>query len=342
MTGACASSVVVSFRRDPDRLAALARLAEAQDGVVSRAQLAMTGGSLSRLVRQDILRRVHRAVYAFGHRKLTREGRWRAALLACGPDAALSHLSAAAVHGLLVVSHATPPHVVVSGQRGVRIAGIRAHAGAVGAKDVELRRGVRVTRPMRTLVDLADVVSRRRLADAFDQAMLLGVYDHRELLACLERARGRRGLASLHRVLGDVGDDPPGYRSGRERQAFELLVAHGVEAPVVNAAIMLGDGAYREADLWFADVRLDAEIDGPHHRLPHRRRLDVARDRDLRQVGVHVARWPDSVLDDDPLGFVEGVASELKRLRAGGECENDRTCGRFRIQVPAGGHSATL
>jgi predicted transcriptional regulator of viral defense system len=47
------------------------------------------------------LRRLHRGVYAVGHRVLGREGRRLAAVLACGEGAVLSHRSAAAHWGLL-------------------------------------------------------------------------------------------------------------------------------------------------------------------------------------------------------------------------------------------------
>ena len=47
------------------------------------------------------MHRVHRGVYAVGHLALTRNGRFMAAVLACGEGAALSHLSAAVLWGIL-------------------------------------------------------------------------------------------------------------------------------------------------------------------------------------------------------------------------------------------------
>ena len=41
--------------------------------------------------------RLHRGVYAVGHRKLTKEGWWLAAVRAIGPGAVLSHVHAAAL-----------------------------------------------------------------------------------------------------------------------------------------------------------------------------------------------------------------------------------------------------
>src|SRR3954454_25412225 len=77
---------------------ALARLAARQHGVVALVQLLELGLSAS-AVRKRVaagrLLRVHRGVYAVGHRLLTTEGHWMAAVLACGKQAVLSYHSAA-------------------------------------------------------------------------------------------------------------------------------------------------------------------------------------------------------------------------------------------------------
>src|SRR3954452_10190282 len=48
-------------------------------------------------VRNGRLHRIHRGVFAVGHANLTLEGRFLAAVKACGPGAVLSHFSAAAL-----------------------------------------------------------------------------------------------------------------------------------------------------------------------------------------------------------------------------------------------------
>jgi predicted transcriptional regulator of viral defense system len=81
---------------------AIARLAERQHGVVARAQLleiGLGGAAIDKRAARGRLHRLHRGVYAVGHPVLTARGRWMAAVLACGPGAVLSHLSAAALHG---------------------------------------------------------------------------------------------------------------------------------------------------------------------------------------------------------------------------------------------------
>jgi Transcriptional regulator, AbiEi antitoxin len=81
-----------------------AALATSQWGVVSLAQLRGLGlrrGAIEGRLRSGRLRRVHHGVYAVGGAVLPREGRWLAAVLACGNDAVLSHVSAAVHWGLL-------------------------------------------------------------------------------------------------------------------------------------------------------------------------------------------------------------------------------------------------
>src|SRR5688572_22895004 len=78
-------------------------VAEAQEGVIGLAQLRALGLSESAVrqrVRKGLLVRLHRGVYALGHRVLSRRARWIAAVLACGPDAVLSHRDAAALWGI--------------------------------------------------------------------------------------------------------------------------------------------------------------------------------------------------------------------------------------------------
>src|SRR3954447_23238087 len=81
-----------------------ARVAAKQHGVTSVAQL-LAAGLSRRAVQVRIqagrLHRIHRGVYAVGHTSLTHQGRWMAAVLACGEGAVLSHRSAAMLWGLL-------------------------------------------------------------------------------------------------------------------------------------------------------------------------------------------------------------------------------------------------
>ena len=93
------------MREESDRPdAAVARVAARQHGVVTVAQLLEVGldkSAISRRVNAGRLHRLHRGVYAVGHRAPSWHGRWMAAVLAYGEGAVLSHHSAAALWKLL-------------------------------------------------------------------------------------------------------------------------------------------------------------------------------------------------------------------------------------------------
>src|SRR5262245_2287064 len=91
-------------------------LATAQHGVVSTRQLKALGygrNSASKAARVGRLHRIHRGVYAVGHRDLTWHGHCMAAVLACKP-AVISHWTAGWLWGLFKTSstlHLTVPTV---------------------------------------------------------------------------------------------------------------------------------------------------------------------------------------------------------------------------------------
>ena len=100
----------------------LHRLAGRQWGVVTRGQLIRLGFSANGIagcVRTGRLIRLHRGVYAVGHDRLRLQGRWMAAVMACGPGAALSHRDAAVMWDLRQSSTAVID-VTVPSQNGRR------------------------------------------------------------------------------------------------------------------------------------------------------------------------------------------------------------------------------
>jgi hypothetical protein len=117
---------------------------------------------------------VHRGVYAVGHSRLSKEGRWLAAVLACGQRAVLSHGSAAAPWDLLPVPGGSIDVTIPnrSGRRERR--GISVHrSGTLSATSSTRHLGIPVTTPARTLDDLRRVMSSDRLAAVIRRAEVL-------------------------------------------------------------------------------------------------------------------------------------------------------------------------
>lgn len=177
-------------------LPALGRLAERQWGVVTRAQLADLGlrdRGFAEWVRSGRLRRLYRGVYAVGHDRLRLEGRWLAAVMACGPGAALSHRDVAALWELRQ-SHSALIDVTVPSQNGRRRSGIRIHRSSrLRPEEVTVRHGIPVTMVARTLLDLADVLQRQALKSVITEAEYLKRFDLTAINAVVQNNPGRRG-----------------------------------------------------------------------------------------------------------------------------------------------------
>lgn len=164
--------------------AALSAFAGDHWGVFGPSQarsLGLSAGMASDRVAAGRLWRLHQGVYSIVPPPLLRlEGRWLAAVFACGPGAVLSHTEAAAIWELRH-AHAGPIHVTVptrSGRR--RRHGITIHrSGTLLPSDVTVRRGVRVTQPARTLADLRPLIPasdwERTCSRALDRHLHLGI-----------------------------------------------------------------------------------------------------------------------------------------------------------------------
>jgi very-short-patch-repair endonuclease len=271
----------------------IAELAAAGHNVLALAELRAAGlgyGQIQVRLSRGSLYRMHRGVYGVGHpRQLGALGRWRAAVLACGDGGVLSHRSSAALWGLRrsgagAVDVTVRSHAGRSPPAGVRVHRRRA---PLPATEITRRQGVPVTTPARTLLDLAEVLPRRALERATDEAERLRLFDLRELEIVLRghpRHAGRNALAA-ELEEHDVGTTLT--RNDLEEAVLALCRARGLPAPDVNAQV----GPY-EADFLWREERLIVEADG---RASHATRRafehDRARDARLTVAGYRVVRF---------------------------------------------------
>jgi hypothetical protein len=174
------------------------------------------------------LHRVHRGVYAVGHIGLTPEGRWLAAVKACGPVAALSHFSLAMLFELMPVEDRLPEVTVVHGRRRAP-EGVRVHrTRSLHPEDVWRHRGIPTTSPERLLLDLAARLDDRPLRALMSRAQSMRLTNLRRLARQLDRAAGRPGRACYARVLASR---PPATRTELEDRVFDLVLAGGFARP---------------------------------------------------------------------------------------------------------------
>jgi hypothetical protein len=263
-------------------------VAAAQHGIVALRQLRRLGLSASAVrsrVAAGRLHPNHQSVYAVGHPLVSFDGRCMAAVLACEPDALASHRSAAALLGLHRSARANID-VTVRRRTGRTRPGIDVHrAGGLRASDVTSVDGIRCTTVARTLLDLADVLHRRALERACDQAEVLRLFDGRALEDVLSSAVGRRGAPVLRAILSDQARDPTLTRSELEERFLAVCARAGVPRPRVNAWIEL-DGGGVEVDFLWREQRLIVEADATSRAFERDRR----RDQRLLMVGWRVIR----------------------------------------------------
>lgn len=278
----------------------IAELAAAQHGVVGRAQLESLGlrrGAIDHRLAAGTLHRVHRGVYAVGHRILTSEGRWMAAVLACGDGAVASHRTAAAAWEIRPTATAAVD-VTVPDRKGRRPrGGIVLHRSATLRPGDTVRRGaIPVTSPARTLLDLAEVVDIAALERAIERAEMLGLFDLHAVRAVLATSPRRRGSSKLARALERDHTDVSVTRSELEEVFLRLCVAGDIVRPLVNARV---EGY--EADFLWPEVRLVVETDGRQSHGTHVAfERDRARDAHLVAAGYRVVRFTHSQVTRSP------------------------------------------
>ncbi len=148
-------------------------LATRQHGVVARAQLFTLGFNL-RLIERRIwegwLTSVHRNVYAVGSRRLSQRGYWWAAVLAYGPDAVLSHRTAAALWGLRRARGRIDVTAPTGRQGTRRRKRLWIHRCKLDLAERTLRDGIPVTTLARTLFDLSEVAAYEEVKRAAEEA----------------------------------------------------------------------------------------------------------------------------------------------------------------------------
>jgi very-short-patch-repair endonuclease len=278
----------------PDAL--IAHIAERQHGAISVAQLRGVGVSEDAVRARMFagrLHRVHRGVYAVGHKRLSPQGRWLAAVLAAGGGpseedesvfgywrAAVSHRSAAQAWGLLALGDGPIDVIVMSKGGRVKRRGMRVHRSrSIAPSDVTLRDGIPVTTPARTVADLRRAASEGR-------SWALAPRDLRRVI----RQADVIGLPVGDEVAADR------TRSDLESDFLEVCRRYGLPQPEVNVRI----GPFLVDFLW-PERRVVVETDSYlYHRGKVAFQDDRARDLDLRRRGYQVLHLSEQQVNEEP------------------------------------------
>ena len=300
--------MVVCGGRD-DRIGLIAEL---QRGRISRKQLRAAGisdGATKHLISSGRLIREHQRVYRVRPAIDVPLGRETAALLACGPNAFLSHASAARLWKLCNEVEATVD-VTVARDRHRKTPGIRGHrSGCLLSRDVRVEQGLPVTSPARTLLDRAATLTTHDLEREVDEALIvLQIARPGELADVVARSTGHRGAPILGRLLERRTHETI-TQSEAEKLFLALIRNAGLPEPESQVRI----AGFRVDFLW-REERVVFEIDGYRFHTSRRafdrdRRKDLALKQALYDPN-HVSR---DQVKHEPLIVLAHVAGALAR-----------------------------
>jgi len=247
--------------------------------------LGFSAEGIDHRVESGRLHLILRGVYAVGRPELSPRGRWMAAVLVCGDDAALSHRSAAELWG---IGFEEKGRIDVSIRRRsmIRRPGIKVRARpTLGASSIVFRFGIPVTHPVQTLIDLATELKPLRLERAVNEGDKLDLVDPETLRRALDGYGGTPGVRTLRTML-----DRHTFRlSDSDLEIFfrPLALAAGFPLPLTKRHVL----GY-EVDFLFPDHKLIVETDGlRYHRTPAQQARMVKRDQEHVAGGYRVIRF---------------------------------------------------
>lgn len=276
-----------------DAEARVVRIAERQLGLITTQQLFECGFSRwhiqTRSARRQLIS-VRRGVWALAGSPATPERAILAAILAGGSHTVASHQSAALVWDLPLAEclrGAADQPIVLTSPRQCQLEGATVHRRDLPSWQRTSWRGVPVTTPARTIVDLAGAVDQATLAAMTDELLRRGLLPLERLQRVVATLApvGRQPLDPLRELLGDrvPGYDPGGSRW--EREMDDLYDTLDLPPAVRQHEIPVGSRVYR-VDRAIVDLRIAMEWKGYRwHAGRDMFDYDADREADLASIG---------------------------------------------------------
>lgn len=210
-----------------------------------------------------------------------------AALVTTG--AVVTGLSAATLFGWPVWAPGERACVNVADSRSTSLVGVHLHRGGLRSNAVAEVAGFRITRPTRTVVDVAREFGTESGLVVADVATRTGATSPQRIAAEVNRLRGRIGVGRA-RPLADLVD--PSAESVLESRSRWQFVIHDLPAPQPQAWLYDLDGNFlgRSDFYWAAGVV--GEVDGAEKLTEARARTaHLKRQHLLDRVHLRVTRW---------------------------------------------------
>jgi very-short-patch-repair endonuclease len=270
--------------------------------VVARSQLlelGLTKSGIEQRLARGRLHPVARGVYAVGRPELTRYGRWMAAILSCGPEAVLSHQSAAE---LWEIRAPRPGPIQISVPKGSR----RTRPGLTLFRRAVIARahchGIPTTPPAQTLIDLAATLPTKQLEAAINEADKRDLVHPDALRAAIDATPPCRGLGRLRGLL----DRQTFVLTDSDLERLFLPIARRAGLPTPHTQHRVN--GFR-VDFFWPDLGLVVETDGGRfHRTPAQQTADRVRDQTHAAAGLTPLRFTHGQVRFEPK-WVEEVLS---------------------------------
>jgi len=291
-----------------------------QHGVFTRAQAIQsdaTRGAIKWRLTAGRWERLYPSVYRIAGTPTSWRQRAIAACLYFGPDAVLSHRAAAGIQGLQGFKPEKPEVTVPRNRNRIRSHHVEIHGtqDPIPGEDIGRIDGIPVTKPARTLLDLATVVPEEVLEAALDDAVRRRFVSVSFLDRWLDDPRRRRlrGAPALRRLV-DVRATVGVTESPLETQVLRLLRKAGLPVPMLQYVVRDGRRFVARLDFAYPDEHVAIEADGFRYHDGRRQFDDErARGNEIQSIGWHVLRVTSRHLEQDP----EGVAGWVRRALNG-------------------------
>jgi hypothetical protein len=252
-------------------------IAEGQRGLFSAEQATAAGLTYKHLQQAQSsgeIRRLRRGVYGVGG---VPESPWDAivaAALAAGPASVVSHGSAATVHRF-EFGGGSRVELTLPRYARSRPAGVTVHRSRdLSELDVVSRRGVQVTSPARTLVDLIGRLGAALTEKLLDEGIISRRWTAQQVSDALGRARANLpGRAELERLLGPRLEAPEADSVFEARVYRALMPLQPFQA---HYQVEVGGHLYVADAAWPAELVI-AEFVGRAHRVASRSAFDRER-----------------------------------------------------------------
>jgi very-short-patch-repair endonuclease len=299
-----------------DEYRKLVEVARNRFGVVTDLEAGVCGlstGQITRLLATGMFLRPQPGVLIVGAAPATWEQDVAVAVLSAGAGAVASHMTAAALWGMLNTSGGRIEVAVPRWDRTHREYVIH-ESQDLAAQDVTYLNDIPITSPARTIVDLG-AVFRSAVQEAFNRARRAGLVELVDVVDVVGRVgrKGRRGVGPARELIRDQRLNLDRTESHAEDVYLKISRMAGLPEPVQQCDIRDDQGWFIcRADFAYPSVSLVVFIDGfAYHSDQEAFQRDRTQQNLLELIGWRYLRFTYRDLIDHSINVVDQVRRAL-------------------------------